>query len=84
MVYLSVARTVVNFNNESETLEYIYDALGYIKNNYKDKYSYTFKSQEFNSNTELIDLLMNIINKMIGKTSIVKESLHVLDNEELL
>lgn len=84
MVYITVARTIVNFNNENETLQYISDALYYIKNNYKDKYSYTFKSQEFNSNIELIELLANIINKMKDKTSIVKESLRVLDNEKIL
>lgn len=67
MSYLSVARTVVNFENELETLEYIHEALQYIKTNQKDKYSFSFKNQDFNYNSELIDLLINIITKMKNK-----------------
>jgi cob(I)alamin adenosyltransferase len=46
MSFITVARTIVQFENQKDTLQYIQDALYHIKNNYKDKYSYTFKNQE--------------------------------------
>jgi hypothetical protein len=87
MSYLTVARTIVNFDNENEALDYINDALHYITHNYKNKYSYTFNSQEFNSQIELIQLLMNIITKLkvkINNPSIITENSDILDNEEIL
>jgi hypothetical protein len=87
MSYLTVARTIVNFNNENEALDYINDALQYITHNYKNKYSYTFNGQKFNSQIELIQLLINIISKLkvkINNSSIITENFDILDNEEIL
>jgi hypothetical protein len=64
MSFLSVARTVVNFNDEEEVLQYLTDALTFITNNYKNKVCFEFKQQEFHNNIELIQLLMSIINKI--------------------